>query len=261
VITWDVDPVLFSLGPLNPRWYGILFAGAFLASYAVMRRVFLREGHPQRDLDQLTITMIVSTIIGARLGHVLFYEPQILWHDPMDVIAVWKGGLASHGGALGIIIGLWWFARKHPRYSLMWLLDRIVIVAALSGAFIRIGNLFNSEIIGRTTDVSWAFVFTRVDMLPRHPTQIYEALLCIALFVLLWYSYKRTGAATPSGRLFGIFCILLFSGRFLIEFLKEHQEAFEASLPLDMGQLLSIPFVLVGIIALVRSARTASPAR
>jgi phosphatidylglycerol---prolipoprotein diacylglyceryl transferase len=261
MIEWNIDPVLFTLGPLSPRWYGVLFALAFVASYQVMRKMFSDADKPQKDLDSLTISMIVGTILGARLGHVFFYEPHIMLDDPLETFAVWHGGLASHGGALGIIVGLWWFNRKRKGYGMVWLLDRLAIVAALSGAFIRIGNFFNSEILGRASDVPWAVWFMRVDPAPiyRHPAQLYEALLCLLIFGLLWWRYRSGDARRAPGRLIGLFLVLLFSGRFLIEFVKEVQVDFETALPLDMGQLLSIPFVLVGgwfLLKVSRSPRT-----
>jgi prolipoprotein diacylglyceryl transferase len=254
MIEWNVDPVLFTLGPLSPRWYGVLFGLAFYISYLIMRRMFNDDKRPLKDLDSLAILIIVGTIVGARVGHVLFYDTQLIFEQPLEVFAVWHGGLASHGGALGIITALWIFHRKHRNYSMVWLLDRLAIVAAISGMCIRIGNLFNSEILGRATDVPWAFWFKLVDPLPvwRHPAQIYEALLCLDVFILLWIMYKRGIATKAPGKLFGTFLVVIFTGRFFIEFIKEHQEAFEASLPLDMGQLLSIPFVLVGVWYLVR---------
>ncbi len=241
----------------------MLFATAFLLSYQVMKKIFLAEKLEVKDLDALTIYMIVGTILGARLGHVLFYEPEIFRGNPFEVLAIWHGGLASHGGALGIITGLWLFHRKRRSYSMTWLLDRLAIVAALSGMCIRIGNLFNSEILGRPTDVPWAFWFKIVDPLPvwRHPAQIYEALLCLALFLGLWMLYKKGIAQTNPGRIFGLFLVLLFTGRFFIEFLKERQVSFEASLPIDMGQILSIPFIVAGVWYLVRSRTKPSALR
>lgn len=255
MIHWNVDPAAFDLGFIAPRWYGVMFAMAFFLSYIVMRKVYVREHRTQEDLDALTITIIVSTIVGARLGHVFFYEPSIMLNDPLETFAVWHGGLASHGGALGIITGLWIYHKRRPSYSFIWLLDRLAIVAALSGMCIRIGNLFNSEIIGRETNVPWAFVFERVDMIPRHPTQIYEALVCLVLFVVLWRMYNAGVAQRTPGRLIGLFLVLLFTARFLIEFLKERQVDFEASLPIDMGQILSIPFIAVGVWLLLRDRR------
>ena len=255
MIEWNVDPAIFTLGPLSPRWYGMLFATAFLLSYHVMKKMFLIEKLEFKDLDALTIYMIVGTILGARLGHVFFYEPQIMLDNPFEVLAIWHGGLASHGAALGIITCLWLFHRKRRTFTMTWLLDRLAIVAALSGMCIRIGNLCNSEILGRTADVPWAFWFKLVDPMPvwRHPAQIYEALLCLALFLVLWMLYKKGMAQTNPGRIFGLFLVLLFTGRFFIEFLKEHQVRFEAVLPIDMGQILSIPFIVAGVWYLVRS--------
>jgi phosphatidylglycerol:prolipoprotein diacylglycerol transferase len=252
MIHWNVSPIAFDLGFIAPRWYGVLFATAFFLSYVVMRKIYEREKRTQVDLDALTITVIVSTIVGARLGHVFFYEPSIMLNDPLETFAVWHGGLASHGGALGIITGLWIYHKRRPSFSFIWLLDRIAIVAALSGMCIRIGNLFNSEIIGHQTTVPWAFVFERVDMLPRHPTQIYEALVCLVLFIVLWRMYNAGVATRNPGRLIGMFLVLLFTARFFIEFLKERQVDFENSLPIDMGQILSIPFVVVGAWLLLR---------
>lgn len=256
MIQWNVDPTIFTIGPLSPRWYGLLFATAFLVSHHVMKKIFTAEKLDLKDLDSLTIYMIVGTILGARLGHVLFYEPQIVLKSPLEVIAIWHGGLASHGGALGIIIGLWLFQRRRKTYTMTWLLDRLAIVAALSGMCIRIGNLFNSEIVGRATDVPWAFWFKLNDPLPvwRHPAQLYEAIICLVIFLGLWSLYKRGLARAYPGRIFGIFLVVLFSSRFLVEFIKEHQVGFEASLPIDMGQILSIPFIVAGVWYLVRSA-------
>ncbi|MBM4179467.1 MAG: prolipoprotein diacylglyceryl transferase [Ignavibacteria bacterium] len=254
IIEWNVDPVILSVGPLSPRWYGVLFASAFMISYQIMKRIFDAEGKTMKQLDQLTIAIIAGTILGARFGHVLFYEPQILIQDPAEVIAIWHGGLASHGGALGIIAALWWFHKKNPTFGMTWLFDRLAIVAAISGMCIRLGNLMNSEIIGKPTDGTWGFWFQRIDplLLPRHPTQLYEAALCLALFGLTYWMYHRGIAEQKPGRIFGLFLVLLFFGRFLVEFNKEHQVDFESALPIDMGQILSIPFIALGAYYLLR---------
>lgn len=258
IIEWNVDPVIFTAGPLSPRWYGVLFASAFMISYQIMKKIFVAEGKGMQQLDQLTIAIIIGTIVGARVGHVLFYEPQIFLEDPFEVIAIWHGGLASHGGALGIITALWWFHTKNRSFGMTWLFDRLAIVAAISGMCIRLGNLMNSEIIGKPTDGSWGFWFQRVDptLVPRHPTQLYEAALCLALFGLTYWMYQRGVAKRAPGMIFGLFLVLLFAGRFIIEFFKEHQVDFEASLPIDMGQILSIPFVLLGLYYLLRSRQS-----
>jgi len=257
MIEWNVDPVIGTIGPLSPRWYGVLFATAFMLSYVTMKRIFQAEKKPLVDLDRLTLYMMFGTVLGARLGHVLFYEPSLILDDPFEVIAIWHGGLASHGGALGIITGLYLFHRALPSYSMLWLLDRLAIMAALSGMCIRLGNLMNSEIIGRPTDVPWGFWFMRVDAEPlaRHPTQIYEALVCLALFIGLWRLYRSGVATRRPGMIIGLFMVLLFTSRFLIEFLKERQVDFEATLPIDMGQILSIPFIAAGLVFLLRSRR------
>ncbi len=256
MIEWNVDPVIGTIGPLSPRWYGVLFATAFMLSYSVMKRVFTAEGKSQEHLDRLTIAMIIGTILGARLGHVLFYEPVLFLDNPLEVIAIWHGGLASHGGAIGIITGVYLFARR-TGFTMTWLLDRLAIVVPLSGMCIRLGNLMNSEIIGRPTEVPWGFWFVRVDAIPvaRHPTQIYEALICLVLFVLMAWLYRKGLASTRPGFMIGLLMVLLFTSRFFVEYLKELQEAFEASLPIDMGQILSLPFIAAGLIFLARSRR------
>lgn len=257
IIEWNADPIIFTAGPLSPRWYGVLFASAFMISYQIMKKIFVAEGKQMKHLDQLTIAIIIGTIVGARVGHVLFYEPQVFLDDPLEVIAIWHGGLASHGGALGIIAALVWFHRKNSSFGMTWLFDRLAIVAAISGMCIRLGNLMNSEIIGKPTDGTWGFWFQRIDpvLLPRHPTQLYEAALCLVLFGLTYWMYGRGVAKRNPGMIFGMFLVLLFVGRFVVEFYKEHQVDFEASLPLDMGQILSIPFVVLGLIYLIRSIR------
>ncbi len=255
MIEWNVDPVIGTLGPLSPRWYGVLFATAFMLSYTVMKRVFASEGKSRENLDRLTIAMIAGTILGARLGHVLFYEPALFIENPLEVIAIWHGGLASHGGAIGIITGVFLFARRTAGFSMTWLLDRLAIVVPLSGMCIRLGNLMNSEIVGRPTDVPWGFWFVRIDAVPvaRHPTQIYEALICLGLFLLMFGLYRKGLAMSRPGFMIGLLMVLLFTSRFFVEYFKEVQEAFEASLPIDMGQILSLPFILAGIIFVVRS--------
>lgn len=259
VIEWNVDPVIFTAGPLSPRWYGVLFASAFMISYQIMKRIFVAEDKTMKHLDQLTIAIIIGTIVGARVGHVLFYEPEMFLENPFEVIAIWHGGLASHGGTLGIMAALGWFHAKNKSFSMTWLFDRLAIVAAISGMCIRIGNLMNSEIVGKPTDGTWGFLFPRAvsfELVPRHPTQLYEAVLCLALFTLTYWMYRRGSAFTTPGLIFGVFMVLLFVGRFIIEFWKEHQVDFESSLPLDMGQLLSIPFVAVGVFYIIQSLRS-----
>lgn len=260
-VVWDVNPVAFRfpewlplLGGHPIAWYGILWFLAFLFGYFIMQKIYKREKMTEKDMDQLTIYMLVASVLGARLGHCLFYEPEFYLSHPIEILKIWNGGLASHGGAVGILIGLWLYARKvHKPY--IWILDRIVIVVALAGALIRLGNLMNSEIYGYETTLLWGFIFVRDGQsIPRHPTQIYEALFCIVTFVwLLLLYYKKDAGHKQPGLLFGIFLIMIFGSRIMIEFLKEVQVDFEQGMSLDMGQWLSIPFVVAGIAILIWS--------
>jgi prolipoprotein diacylglyceryl transferase len=255
VIPWDPDPVIFNLGPLPVRWYGVLFASGFLFGYIIMRKIFRNEGIGEEVLDRLTIYMAIGTIVGARLGHCFFYEPDYYLQYPLEILFIWHGGLASHGAAVGILLALWLFERKEKR-SYIWVLDRVVIVVALAGALIRLGNLMNSEIYGVETTVPWGFVFLlKGENSPQHPTQIYEALSYLAIFLLLLKIYWRSKGKVRPGLLFGLFLALVFGARFLIEYIKEDQVPFEATMQLNMGQLLSIPLVIAGLIIIVYSYR------
>lgn len=258
-IRWDISPEIFSIGPLHIRWYGLLFALAFVLGYQILSWVFKVEGKSQKKLESLTIILIIATVVGARLGHCFFYNPSYYFRNPLEILAVWEGGLASHGAALGILAALWIFAIRNKDLSIYWLMDRIAIPVALAAAFVRIGNFFNSEIVGKATDVPWAFLFVRnqqfAELVPRHPTQLYEAIAYISIFILLFFIYKKYKANTPSGLLSGLFLVLLFSARFFIEFFKEFQAAFESNLPLDMGQLLSLPMIAIGISLLAKVKR------
>lgn len=250
-IRWDVDPEIFHIGSFVIRWYGVLFASAFLIGYFIMQSMFKKEGIPLKTLDYLSTYMVVGTIAGARLGHCLFYEPEYYLSNPLDILKIWEGGLASHGGAIGILIALYLFTRKY-KFSFLWLMDRVVIGTALGGFLIRMGNLMNSEIFGVPTELPWGFEFVRavegtMRSDPRHPTQIYEALSYLLIFIYLITYYYRKKGKPERGYLFGIFLILLFTSRFFIEFLKVPQVGFEQSLMLNMGQLLSIPFVIAGV--------------
>jgi len=257
-ITWNIRPEIFIIpediyliGGLSIRWYGLLFAMSFIVGYIIMKRIFDNEGIGEKVLDQLSTYMIVFTILGARLGHCLFYEPDYYLAHPLDMLKIWEGGLASHGAAVGILIGLYVFARNNKK-PYLWILDRIVIVVALAGFFIRTGNLMNSEIFGDITTLPWGFYFERYydpffTTDPRHPTQIYEALSYLMIFIYLFRKYWKVEGKTTHGELFGYFLVLLFSVRFLIEFIKVPQVGFEENMALNMGQILSIPFVLVGV--------------
>ncbi len=199
------------------------------------------------ELDRLLIYVLVGTVIGARLGHVFFYEAEFYLRNVHLIPQVWTGGLASHGAAIGIIVAMWYYAKKTHGVTFLWVADRVVPGVAIGGMFIRIGNFFNSEIIGVPTDVPWAVVFTQVDMLPRHPSMLYEAILCLFVLIALWTIYKKYDQKPPQGSLFATFLILLFGGRFFLEFAKVTLADFLEGATLDMGQLLSIPLVLIGI--------------
>jgi len=357
-IIWNGSPELFSIGPFALRWYGLLFALSFLVTQQILYYIHKEEGKPQRDVDTLTIYMAVATILGARLGHVIFYEPQIIWKDPLSIFLPFEfspfrftglQGLASHGAAIGILFGLWLYSRKKkPGQNYLQVLDRIVILVCLAGAFIRLGNFFNSEIIGKPSNSPLSVVFTNrvseailrnpngagpveflavkktglpdgqngrvpVDILlffkknttgqqansfvahdvrfylnqldefvdepamhplqykvikeedgtfaarvrtlgiARLPAQLFESISCVMLFAFLFWYWSRYKINLPEGRIFGLFMIVLWSLRFTYEFLKENQVPFEDRLPLNMGQILSIPLVLVGIFILIRS--------
>ncbi len=246
-VPWDVDPEIIRIGSFAIRWYGLLFASSFVAGYLIMSKIFKNENLGEPVLDRLTIYMAIGVIAGARLGHCLFYEPAYYLSHPLEILMIWHGGLASHGAAIGILIAIWLFARKE-RKDYAWILDRIAIVVALSGFFIRMGNLMNSEIYGVETTLPWGFVFLRNDeVAPKHPTQIYEGLAYLAIFILLYRIYWAKKGEHIQGLLISLAIILIFTARFFIEFLKEDQVAFEASMKLNMGQWLSIPFIIAGI--------------
>ena len=373
-IVWTANPDIFSIGNLTIRWYGLLFATGFLVSQQIMFYFFRKEGKPESDVETLTIYMVIATIIGARLGHVLFYEPDRYLSHPIDILKIWEGGLASHGATIGILTALYLYSnytikiglfkmkgkfKKYPRpgQSFLWIVDRIVIVVALTGCLVRFGNFMNSEIVGLPTNNASGVVFARsaIDMIeknneavesveahkskdgadnataegnsyqpvtftinfkranypeesirqylevtvksiltdyqrvnehiyepndtplnytltqdrgayqatiqtwgiPRHPAQLYESISCLLIFVILFLIWNRYRAKTPEGFLFGLFLVILFGLRVFYEFLKENQVAFEDNLPLNMGQWLSIPLVLIGLFLLIRSLREA----
>ena len=256
-ITWDVSPEIIDTEYFSIRWYGLLFALGFLIGQQILIYIFKKEGKPERDVETLTVFMVLSTIVGARLGHCLFYEPEYYLANPIKILKIWEGGLASHGATIGILFALWLYARKKKDQSYLWVVDRIVITVALAGGLIRLGNLMNSEIIDKPTDVPWAFVFTAVDQQPRHPAQLYEAISCFILFGFLFWLWRRRKAKTPEGSLLGIFLIYIFGLRFVYEFLKENQVDFENNMALNMGQWLSIPAVLGGIFVLFIANRNA----
>lgn len=259
-ITWTAKAELFRIGSFAITWYGLCFALSFIIGIQIITYIFRHEGKPTRDVDSLVLYMVIATIVGARLGHFLFYEPAMLWQHPLEVLLPPYRGLASHGAAIGILIGLFLYVRSRSGsgQSFLWVADRIAIVAALSGCFIRLGNLMNSEIVGRPTELPWGFIFinnAEYSAVPRHPTQLYEALTCLLLFGILLQIWSRYKAQTPKGMLLGLFMIWVFTLRFFYEFLKENQVPFESQLPLNVGQLLSIPAVLLGVYLLTKPQR------
>ena len=255
-IHWNVDPEIVQLGPFSVRWYGFLFASGFLLGYYIAEKMLKSENVSQKWIDSLFFYIIIATIVGARLGHVFFYGWDYYSQHPAEIFMVWHGGLASHGGTLGILIALIIHSKLITKRSVLWTLDRVVVPTALVAAFIRLGNLMNSEIYGVQTSLPWGFIFERNgETVAKHPTQIYEALAYILTFVVLMYMYWKTRAKYREGLIFGLFFTAIFGARFLIEFIKEDQEAFEAGMALNMGQWLSVPFVLGGLFLAIRALK------
>lgn len=340
-ILWDVNPAIFHIGDREIRWYGLLFAMGFLIGQQILIRIYKWEGRSEKDVETLTVYMVIATVVGARLGHVLFYQPDYYFEHPLEILQIWKGGLASHGATIGILIAIYLYSKKATNQSYFYVLDRLVITVALAGCFIRLGNLMNSEIIGLPTNASTAFVFARetqdgiknwfnneleeveitknktqpevegfkyqgLDInltfkqgvetkdrivkeilsnlngnsyfsenvqvpfnaeyniegnkavikakgVPRHPSQLYESISSFLIFILLFALYFRQKEKLPEGRLFSLFVILIFGLRFVYEFYKEDQVAFEEGLFLNMGQILSIPLVIAGLFIFIRS--------
>ncbi|GAB4423946.1 MAG: prolipoprotein diacylglyceryl transferase [Bacteroidia bacterium] len=263
-IRWTADPVIFSLGPVSVRWYGLLFASGFALGYWIMQRVVRREHQPERWLDTLLGLMILGTLLGARLGHVFFYAWDYYRAHPGEILMIWQGGLASHGAAIGLFLAFWVFSRYVSKLPMTWVMDRMAMCVAFGGFFIRMGNLFNHEIVGAPTDLPWGFVFTLYPgdalPIPRHPSQLYEALAYLAIGGWLLWRYLRTRDSLRAGLLTGYFLVLGFAARFAIEFVKADQEAFEADMALNMGQWLSIPLVLLGLFMILRAYRQPLPA-
>ena len=268
-IEWNADPTIITLLGFPIRWYGLCFAFAFLAGFQVVSYMFKKEGRPVEQADQLLLYTMVGTVAGARMGHYFFYEFPLLLADPIrffiQMITPPFSGLASHGAAIGLFTAFYIYTKKNKGISYLYVTDRIVIATALAGFFIRFGNLMNSEIIGKPTQLPWGFKFYRdfefnmsgdpSMVLARHPSQLYEALSCLVIFVFLLWVWNKKKEHTKNGLLTGLFMIILFTLRFFYEFLKENQSAFEDQLSLNMGQILSIPAVVFGIIVLWYSNR------
>jgi len=253
--TWDFDPVLASFQNIRIHWYGLMFALALLSNYLLMHWVYWRELGSTEDVDRLLWYCIGGTVIGARLGHVIFYNPAYYLSNPSKIFAIWEGGLASHGGVLGVLIALYIYQRK-AIFNYLWILDRAAIAASFSGSLIRVGNFLNSEIAGTASDMPWAVIFTRIDQIPRHPVQLYEAISYAGISFFLFYLYQRSKTFNLNGRLFAWFLILIFSARFILEFFKINLNNGSNNFLLDTGQLLSIPFVLIGCYFLYRAHKS-----
>jgi len=266
-ITWTARPDLFILGGWEVRWYGLFFAIGFYLGLVMMTKIFANEKVKDTWVDTLFIYVIAATVIGARLGHVFFYAWDYYSQHLLEILKIWEGGLASHGGTIGILIAIWIYSKRVTKRSMLWTLDRLAIPVALVSALIRIGNLMNHEIYGHPTNLPWGFRFIEnvrewqrgaapIFSQPSHPTQIYEALCYLATFVILYLLYWKTvKAKAQEGLLIGIFFIGIFFTRFLIEFVKEDQEIFEAGWALNMGQRLSIPFIIIGIVLIIRALK------
>lgn len=255
-ILWDVEPELVHLGPLSVRYYGLCWAVGILLGYWLLNVFAKREGIPTRVVDKMALYSVLGVIIGARLGHCYFYEPAYFLAHPLEVLKIWDGGLSSHGGIIGVLIGMWVLCHQE-KVSMLWVMDHVAIPVALIATFIRLGNLFNSEIYGHATALPWGFIFVRNgETLPKHPTQIYEALSYFLGFAVMLLVYFRIpGVRQKRGLIFSALMVYMFAMRFLIEFIKEDQEAFEAGMVLNMGQWLSVPFFLVGVWLLARAIR------
>lgn len=283
-IVWDVDPILLHFGNGGIRWYGLLWAIGIYACYLVQVKLYKHENCPEDWADKIFVWMTLGVIIGARIGHCWFYE----WHytnDPIQIFAwtinyrnpylenpfalikIWEGGLSSHGGGIGLIFAAWLLNRKHfskqPKFhtSMIWILDRLCVGVCITATLIRLGNLMNSEIYGGVTDMPWGFIFVRDGQTePCHPTQIYEMLYCIVAFVVTWLMYWKGKAYQREGLLFGVFLEIVFVTRFALEFIKNDQELFEANHVLNMGQWLSIPFIILGVYLIIRAYSNSSKA-
>ena len=268
VVHWHVDPAILHIGNFELRWYSLLFVSGFILGWFIFKWFFQREKIDTKLLDPLLYTLLICTIVGARLGHCLFYQPDYYlgsWQGFWEIFMPWKGGLASHGGTIALILGMWWFANhygKKHHFDFVWLLDHLAIAVAFAGAFIRFGNLFNSEIYGDVTSLPWGFIFElRGETEPKHPTQLYEGFTYLLLgFVLIGLYWKKLDKMLR-GQFIGIFLIVCFGSRFLIEFIKEPQVEFEQTMVLNMGQLLSIPFILLGVFFLVWAWKKRMPAQ
>jgi phosphatidylglycerol---prolipoprotein diacylglyceryl transferase len=254
-LIWNADPALFILGPIEVRWYGLFFALGFFLGFQIMTQFYRREQREVDNLSELCLYLMLGTIIGARLGHALLYQPDYFLSHPWEIPMIWHGGLASHGGFAGVMIALYLYLKRHRDMSFIELADRLATPCLLAAALIRVGNFFNSEILGIPSDLPWAIVFARVDNIPRHPAMLYEAAVYFIVFCVLYVAYWNTAIMQLPGRVLGTTLATCFLARFLIEFVKENQVPFENRMSLNMGQLMSIPFILTGLYLIYASRR------
>ncbi|MFC5048034.1 prolipoprotein diacylglyceryl transferase [Aquimarina hainanensis] len=265
-IHWNIDPEITTLfGVLPLRYYGILFVAGILLAYQVIKKIYISENIPLKDLDKLATYILLGTLIGARLGHCIFYDFSYFYHHPLEIFLPVKitnsgwhytgfSGLASHGAAIGILVGITLYTIK-TKTSFLWAIDRVALIIPVTAFFIRIGNFMNSEIYGKPTQGNYGVIFMKDDLIPRHPTQLYEGFSYLIIFGVLWFLYKKKKIVEQKGYLFGLFLVLMFSARFIIEFFKENQASFEENMIINMGQLLSLPFIFTGIILSLMSKK------
>ncbi|MEM9837289.1 MAG: prolipoprotein diacylglyceryl transferase [Bacteroidota bacterium] len=261
-ITWEASPEIISIGPISLRWYGLMFALGFSFGFAMVRKMFLAEGAPEAWLDSLFLYLVLGTILGARLGHVLFYQPEYYLNHPLEILQIWRGGLASHGGVIGVVTALYLFSRNVSKKPFLWVADKVAGPIALVGAMIRFGNLMNSEIVGLPSDQPWAFHFVKAANytladVPRHPVQLYESISYFLIFLLLMFLYWKRDAWKKQGLLTGLWFALIFGARFVMEYFKSDQGGFDSLIgsSLSTGQLLSIPLVIIGIFLAYRATQ------
>jgi len=246
-IIWNIDPILLHLGPLQLRWYGLFFVGSFILGSFILTWIYKREGKDPAPVENLILYLMIGAVVGSRLMHCFAYEPVFYLSNPLEILYIWKGGLASHGGLLGVFVSMYLFARRYHE-SYLWVVSRVTMPGAITAASVRFGNFFNSEILGLPSDVSWAIVFERIDLIPRHPVQLYEAFAYLTLFTILLTIYKKSTPAFASKILPGVFLSTMFLIRFLLEYTKTRQADYSTSLPFTTGQMLSIPFIIIGMI-------------
>lgn len=259
ILNWNVDPVIYWITDTFPfKYYGILFATGLMLGYLIVKKIYQKENIPVENLEKLSMYIFIGTLLGARLGHCFFYDFSYYSQNPIEILLPIKKigetykfigfqGLASHGGVIGVLTAIIIYSKIY-KTDLLWILDKVAIAGPVAGAFIRFGNFMNSEIYGKPTNGNWGVIFQKDDLIPRHPTQLYEASAYFLIFGILLYLYKSKKIIKPNGLIFGVFLTLLFSVRFIIEFFKENQVNFENDMTINMGQVLSIPFILVGLI-------------